>query len=122
MSAFRRRKERNDRPEDIYLKDNLNAKAGMEEFRKFGRLMKHQERMFRFEGEMAIWRIFFNMGESYRTHLMKMKPDIVKKLEELTLQAKDVARKNYEQRAKKNADCDGWGVKDGDWAWVGATR
>ena len=116
---IRRRKERNERPEDIYLKDNLNAKAGMEEFRKFGRLMKHQERMFRSEGEMAIWRIYWNMGESYQTILKKMKPDIVKKLEELTLQAKGVARKDHKQKANKNDDSDGWGVKDGDWAWIG---
>jgi len=48
------------------------------------------------------------MGESYKSLLMKMKPEIVKKLEELTLQAKYVARKDYEQKAKKNTDCDGW--------------
>merc|ERR1712198_547436 len=116
---IRRRKARKERPEDLYLKDNITAKAGMKEFRKFGRLMKYQERMFRSECEMAIWRIYWNMGESYKSLLMKMKPEIVKKLEELTLQAKYVARKDYEQKAKKNTDCDGWGVMDGDWAWMG---
>ena len=87
---IRRRKARKERPEDLYLKDNITAKAGMKEFRKFGRLMKYQERMFRSECEMAIWRIYWNMGESYKSLLMKMKPEIVKKLEELTLQAKNV--------------------------------
>ena len=66
---LRRRKERKERPEDVYLQDNLEAKIGMKEFRKSGRLMKFQERMFRADSEMAIWRIFWNMGESYKLSL-----------------------------------------------------
>ena len=115
---LRRRKERKERPEEVYLQDNLEAKLGMKEFRKFGRMMKFQERMFRADSEMAIWRIFWNMGETYKTLLKKMKPDIVKKLEQLTLEAKILASKKNEERANQFEE-NGWGVIDGDWAWIG---
>ena len=115
---LRRREEREGRPEEVYLKDNLEAKRGMTEFRKLGRLKEFQERMFRNDTEIAIWRIFWNMGESYKALLMERKPAIVEKLEQLTLQAKDLARKKNEDRAKKEKE-NGWGVMDGDWAWMG---
>ena len=72
----------------------------MKEFRKFGRIMKFQERMVRADSEMAIWRIFRNMGETYKTLLKKMKPDIVKKLEQLTLEANHKVRACSEKANK----------------------
>ena len=50
---------------------------------------------------------------------MKRKPDIVRKLEQLTLKAKELARKKNDERANMKGEDDGWGVMDGDWAWMG---
>ena len=102
---IRRRKEREERDDDQHLQDNLKAKEGMRELKTMSRIMPYKKRYFYKMTEIEIWKIFRDLGPTYRELLEQRRPDVVKRLEDMEDEEKKLLqdqRKKAEEEMKRS--------------------
>ena len=134
---IRRRKARNDRDEEDKIEDNQKSKEGMSLFKTEGRLMPLKARFYQKKSEIDIWKIFRNLGPSYKEILELKRPEIAKKLAQVE-EEKKKAIKEEENRVKEEnrnkqkaiqdavrkgqtgtGNHEGYAMVNGDWLWAG---
>ena len=138
---IRRRQERKDKDEEGKMEDNLKAKEGMRLLKTEGRMKPFKARFYHKNSELEIWKIFRNLGPSYKETLKEKRPEIANKLtqmEEEEKRVKDEKEKRVkDEKEKKENDLkqaiqdavkegktgtglnEGYVMVDGDWFWAG---
>ena len=123
---IRRRKDRKERDEEKEIKDNIKAREGMRLLKTEGRMMPFKTRFYHKKSELEIWKIFRNLGPSYKEVIEDMRPEIAKKLTEME---EEKGKKEYDlkqaiQDAVREGNVgsgvnEGYAMVNGDWFWAG---
>ena len=117
-SKHRIRTLRNQRTGKEKLKQNLMSKKGMRLFREEGRLKAYKDRMKQNSSETSDWKQFMQNSEKHAEMVEQSKPDIVKRINEESREAKERLRVlkerelEEEEIRKKNVEKDG-----GEWIY-----
>ena len=123
---IRRRKERKERDEEKEVEDNLKAKEGMRLLKNEGRMMPFKSRFYHKKSELEIWKIFKNLGPSYKEVLKEKRPEIANKLTQMEEEKgkKENDLKQAIQEAVREGKVgtginEGYAMVNGEWFWAG---